>query len=433
MSVVDMRSRSPIELGHRFSPIAETVTGPQALYPTQRIFKPSAASRDRETMMRGMQPQLMGVTFVDGRTHKVVEEEGRGNIVRQLAIIDGHPKLLAEFDATASKVDETVLLTPLMLSAVGGKVIPYSPWAEHGTPADMLISLDSSKPRFYDLEPHLFDETLNQRANTLQMLMDSGAGAVFTGRITSPRSLRDKNLQSVMYPHDQGHILPAEFARLGPASIREFRQQALWDKAFHGDEASASNMIAASAARVAEGLLRDYWSSGTVRQDQLGFTIELPDYTVNDFRGARRFLVPIFQQLDTSLDIAHSLVYASNPKYLDQFVLTQQNGNEFDVVGYERYLKETDRYPDTPLANTLHTLLHRGDLRDGFGHIFSAGFWKDEGAQFEFSIGVLKSASHLDGLGPNEVRGLRSQRLLNGAIVPRDTVLKNAEIIRSTI
>ena len=297
----------------------------------------------------------------------------------------------------------------------------------------MMLNFDTSRIRFSDLSPQVMRAHLGQRANTLSALQRREDGeVVLTGRNTSPLSWLDPNMQTVMSPHDQGHLALTGTADLTPERIREFRSESSYDKAWH-EAPSASYLICEPVADMAEGMLPDFWPTGTVRKDQLGFSVELPGYKVADFRDAAGFLVPLFQALDTRLAYAHGLVYESDQPDLEQFVHEQMGGSAFDVAGYEQFFKVKKDYPkENVLAQTLHSHVETEELRRGFGHIFGAGFWRSNGAQFEFSTGVLKGASPQDGLGPNEMRGTRMQRRTDSS-VPIEQVKRNAAFISTTV
>ncbi|MGI8420046.1 MAG: hypothetical protein ACR2LN_05390 [Candidatus Levyibacteriota bacterium] len=98
---------------------------------------------------------------------------------------------------------------------------------------------------------------------------------------------------------------------------------------------------------------------------------------------------------------------------------------------YNRYFNVLTEHDESALAETLQVLNETGELRHGFGHVFSAGFWRGEGAQFEFSLGVLRGEGDF-GLGPNEVRGFKATRVQDSA-VPPEQVRGNAAFIRETV
>ncbi|MGH7204484.1 MAG: hypothetical protein ACREHC_08665 [Candidatus Levyibacteriota bacterium] len=433
MSSLEVRHRTLVLPSERTAvPIAEGETRLQKLYPTRKVTKPEPSSFARPLLLESIGPQVVGVGFQDGKV-RPVREESDGDRVIQVVLFDGRPLRLATFDPFLH--GEGYNPTDVYREVVAAKVVPVSTWGADGEPADMIINLDPSRQRFSASPPEIRSMHLDQRANTLQALLDRGDEAVFTGRITSPSSWRkeDRGLQTVMLYHDQGHTLPERFTRYGPDGIRWYRQNAAWDKAHHEDEKSASMMISEPVAELARAALEAYWPTGTVREDQFGFSVDLPGYTVDDFRNADPFLVPIFQAFDQRLAYAHGLVYDSALSEVEKFALAEQLRGEgaFDMNEYSGYFNVLAEHDGSPLAETLHALNETGELRQGFGHVFSAGFWKGEGAQFEFSSGVLRGDGDF-GLGPNEVRGFKATRVQD-RVVPLEQVRQNAVFIRGTV
>ncbi len=242
-----------------------------------------------------MLPQAVGIILRDGTAHEVVEEG-----TRQMITLGGEEHVLATFDTSTPDGNAGYRLNGLAPQIVAAKIVPVSPWGPVGEPADMMLNFNPVWQKFHESPAWAIDVHLEQRANTLQALFDRGAEVVRTGRITSPSSWRpeDKGLQTVMMYHDQGYVSPDSLNQQGFEGIRKFRQGSPWDKAFHEDEKSASMMIAEPVAYLAEQLLEQYWPNGHVSVDQRGFTVDLPGYTLDDFRRARTFLVPILRELD---------------------------------------------------------------------------------------------------------------------------------------
>ncbi|MGI8420045.1 MAG: hypothetical protein ACR2LN_05385 [Candidatus Levyibacteriota bacterium] len=257
MSSLEVRQRTLVLPSERTAaPIAEGKTRLQQLYPTHKVKKPHASSFALPLLVESIGTQLVGVGFEDGRSRRVTEEVS-GKSVRQVVVFDGKPHTLATFDPDGDKRYKPTILFKEVIAA---KVVPVSTWGPDGAPADMLINLHPEWQRFSDSPIDVVTWHLNQRANTLQALLDAGEEAVFTGRITSPSSWReeDAGLQTVMFYHDQGHTLPDSFTRQGPEGIRRYRQKSAWDKAHHEDEKSASMMISEPVAELARTELEDY-------------------------------------------------------------------------------------------------------------------------------------------------------------------------------
>lgn len=418
---------TPVLPSQRFVPLESGLSRAQILHRTGKVRRPARESFVPALLEHQMGPHFVGVILGDGKTYPVVEEKDK-----QLVVVNGAKLRLATFYPEAEGTNYAYRLDGMRI--IGGKIIPVSTHGPDGAPADMMMNFVAEWQKFYQAPPAIRAEHLNQRANTLQALFDRGADVVYTGRITSPASWReeDPGLQTAMTFHDQGHTLPDIFNRHGAKGIREFRKNSAWDKANHEDKKSASMMICEPVAALAQKLLRDYWPTAIVETDQHGFTIQLPGYTLNDFRKADRLLVPLGEALDQRLAVAHKLVYASNFKKIERFTLREQLRGEFAMEQYKQFFTEKVKNNGSPLARTLHTLADSDELRHGFGHIFGASFNKNGGAQFEFSTAVLRSDLDGFGIGPNEMRGFRLTRDRT-TVVPREKVQENAVFLRNTV
>lgn len=415
-----------VESGQRFDPLTTIVSRRQAFHPTNKVRRPEPSSFRRRDVIETMGPQLVGVLLKDGQMYRV-EEEGRD----QIAIAGKNRLRLATFDGPETETSSGYRLHLPVTEIVAGKIIPVGPWGEDEKPDDMIMNFIPYWRSFQDAPAHIQQIHLDQRANTLAALRDTGAKVQYTGRIGSYSSWRgeDGGLQTVMLFHDQGHTLSDEFNKHGAEGIRNFREKSIWDKPFYEDEKSPSMLLCEPVAALVEHtILPKHGLDGLVHTDQRGFTVDIPGYTIDDFRRAGPWLTETFKGIQKQLAKAHGLVYASKLKDVEDFVLGEQTRGAFDVEKYHTFFQRRTNHDGSYLGMQLHALADFDLLRYGFGQVFGARFETGVGAQFEFSTVVLGDQREV---GPDEMRGVRLIRPPDA--VDREKVVENAIFLRKTV
>ncbi len=222
----------------------------------------------------------------------------------------------------------------------GAYVVPVGGWGNEF--AVMIIDFGTTHidrtngyipPAMNDLPDHILEVVLPDQAQITQHLLDTTGNPVFLGYCNSAGGIfpGTLGLMSVLYPHGQiAQVSPELSKKLTVEEIKRVRKDVPWDEGI-------ATYLAGQAIPDLQKDVHDYWGSAQITQDNMGFSIYLPDFKTTDLASLafmRNFWGKISLTIHHHLRQAHEKIWPSDLDSVIRYVL---EAHKTGVVNIEEY------------------------------------------------------------------------------------------------
>jgi hypothetical protein len=228
-------------------------------------------------------------------------------------------------------------------------VLPIYPW---GARFDYMFvyTNNESLSSFKDVSLELMKSSLKHQSNIISNVLNKSKQPVYWG-LTDTLSM-----MSVPWPHI--HISQPNL-NLSIEKIYEYRNETIWDY-------DVSKYVSEIATEYLEPKVKRFWKSATIKNDNLGFIIHLPNFTPEDMytdNFVNNFWRPLSGIVNSVLTRIGNSFWKSDMDKAISYIIKARSGKcQFDEAYYSNFFSKQSKGIDA-ISNKLYHLSKHYTLR----------------------------------------------------------------------